>query len=701
MENQKLKSLDEFSDESEQFEIRLDRLITTGSDDSARIRLIDEIIDWLHECTEHGQYIPLGSAERRAFRSMLERWNSRLRDHGIYLEGIDLLVDFDPRAGVVLTGECPYPGLEPYTKNRSGSFFGREQLVSSCVKHLEHQGNRILMIVGASGSGKSSLGLAGILPRLLKSHEDAWIFAPPWSPGARPLSELSEAVAQAIGQPDQVSDIKQRLTAEPDETLGQLAPLCQEKPLILFIDQFEELLTMCLDNEEQRMFASLLCALSEPTASSSGFCCKILLTLRTDHIARIESNNALNRLYTRLVVEDNHHYLSAIGFKDIKHAIMGPANKVGLRFIPPELIDLLANQTAGRSNALPLLQFALCRLWNTRPRNDAGEPLDLIIEEMVDGLPDVEQALGTVADGIFRTFSDSQQRACERLLLELIVIDENFEEPLRRRRNEGELLQVLEAQFPAPDIARVVDEFITAGLLRRFGGNGQNSRLEVSHEALLRRWDHIDRLLTGAEVKERLHNIKKIGREAGEWAEHSKSNDYLILKGERLARAIDYVTDGWLAGAEATAYVDACQAQVDAERLKAKLAREEKEYLYTLKGELKELQITIWKYVADILDEEEPKVKDETRFEMRREFNKFHIPKLYHPGKNGVEDIKRMLNKMGYYEREKDESTKFNSNINRKLIDSLVKFQKDEHLVLVDGIVGPETLEKIKKKSRR
>lgn len=583
MKNQKLKTLDYFSDESEQFETRFDQLLAGEYDESGRTRLVAEITEWMQECARQGRYIPLASAERRAYRSLLERWSSRLRDQGHYVEDIVSLADFDPNAGIVLTVDCPYPGLEPYAQDRRGCFFGREALVLKLVDHLEQQGHRILMIVGASGSGKSSLALAGVLPQLVERHDGAWLFGPRLTPGAHPMVELAAAIAQTIGRPEQAREIEHALAANPDDTSNQLAVLCQNKPLMLFIDQFEELLTMCRDSGEQCLFAQVLCALSEPTSSSNDFSCRILLTLRTDHLARFESNHALKQLHMRLVGEDNQHYLSAIGFEDIKRAIKGPAEEVGLRFIPVTLIDQLASETAGLSNGLPLLQFALRRLWDTRPRNESGKPLDLINAEMMKGLPDVERALGTLADSIFRTFSDSQKRVCERLLLELLVLDESFEEPLRRRRNEAELVQVLEAQFPSTGevagvdkVAGVIDSFVSAGLLRRFGDR-PNGRLEVAHEALLRHWDHVYRIVTGAEVKERLHLIKQIGREASDWVGHDRLNDYLYLRGERLDRAIAYGADGWLAEAEAAVYVDACRAHVEEERLRDRLAIEEKE----------------------------------------------------------------------------------------------------------------------------
>jgi tetratricopeptide (TPR) repeat protein len=122
----------------------------------------------------------------------------------------------------------------------------------------------------------------------------------------------------------------------------------------------------------------------------------------------------------------------------------------------------------------------------------------------------------------------------------------------------------------------VIDELIAAGLLRRFGER-PNSQLEVAHEALLRHWDHIYALVAGAEMKERLHLIKQIGREAGDWAGHERSNDYLSLRGERLARAISHAEEGWLAEAEVMPYIDACAGQEATERLNQQRAKEEKE----------------------------------------------------------------------------------------------------------------------------
>ena len=585
MNDLKRKGIDTFFNESDKFEHQFVELHSERGNAAARQPFISEIVTWLQECVGQGPFLPNGSPERRAFRSLLERWNSRLRSQGYFFENIDHLADFDPTAGTVLNVACPYPGLEPYNKNQSTSFFGRETLVTTSVEHLEQPGNQILMIIGASGSGKSSVAMAGILPQLLRHHQKTWLFGPTLSPGAHPLAALAKSVTEVIGHPERAPELERDLTAAPDKAFDQLAALCEGKPLMLLIDQFEELFTLCQDEAEKDAFSQVLCSLSSTTVGKSGFSCKILLTMRSDHYGRLESSKILKDLHTRLFGDEKkedgkqvfrNRALTALGFKDIKQAIKKPADDVGLRFIPEKLIDELASQTAGLANGLPLLQFCLRRLWNNRSKNNAGEPLDMVTEADIKALPDVEKALGTVADRIYKEFlsEETLEKICDRLFLELIVIDENFEEPLRRRRNESEIKEVLKSLSVKPkpeDVTRVINAFVEEGLLRRFG-DAANSQIEVAHEALLRRWSHVKSLIDND--KKRLHDVKDIGRQARDWANHDLSVDYLRLKGDPLQKAGQYVDENWLIEPETVAYVNTCREQEENERSKNALAKE-------------------------------------------------------------------------------------------------------------------------------
>ena len=118
------------------------------------------------------------------------------------------------------------------------------------------------------------------------------------------------------------------LASEPDEAMSRLASLCQNKPLMLFVDQFEELLTMCRDPGEQSDFARVLFALSNPSILSPRALVSNSLTLRTDHLARFESNAVLKRYTSDLLTRIMNVTCRAIGFDDIKRAIQKPADEL-------------------------------------------------------------------------------------------------------------------------------------------------------------------------------------------------------------------------------------------------------------------------------------------------------------------------------------------------------------------------------------
>jgi len=556
-----LKSL--FADGNE-LEEELNRYEATS--EAPPVELLERLHAWLLACVAFGAFLPDPSPDRRHLQGRVDYWTSRL---GSRVSDIDRLAPFEPGKGNPLTGDPPYPGLSPYDAQWRASFFGRGSLVAACVEHLADPIKRILLIVGASGSGKSSLALAGILPRLQAVHPE-WLIAPRFTPGEQPIDALAASIAKAIGRPERAAELASRIASAPDAVLALLAEACPRPTVVLFVDQFEELFTLCRDTEKQKLFGEVLYALSEPESQVSGFMCRILLTLRTDHLARLENSTALHSLHGRLVSEHDIEYLSSIAFDDIKLAILEPAKRVGLRFVPATLVDQLASQTAGLANGLPLLQFALRRLWDTREKNADGEALDFINERMVRALPDVQHALGTVADELFGGFTLAQKQICDRLFQELVVLDENFEEPLRRRRSESELRRVLADRISgsSTDIDYVIAAFEGAELIRGFGG-GEQRQIEVAHEALFRHWDHLNRLLTGQEVKERLHLVKQVGREAAEWVARGQLVGYLNLRGERLARALDYARDGWLEERESAGYLKAAQAVEEEAREKA------------------------------------------------------------------------------------------------------------------------------------
>ncbi|MGR8998549.1 MAG: nSTAND1 domain-containing NTPase, partial [Gammaproteobacteria bacterium] len=323
------------------------------------------------------------------------------------------------------------------------------------------------------------------------------------------------------------------------------------------------------DEHKQKNFSELLCRLVNQSESA----CRILLTLRTDHLARFETSPSLRGLYHLVSSNQNTKQLAAMDFANIHQAIEIPAKKIGLRFLPPTIIDALASQTASLVDGLPLLQFSLQRLWEDRPliplgidekgNEIQGPPhplprLDFINEESFKKLPDVQSALGKVAEDLFRLFDKEKQKLCERLMLELVLLDENFEQPLRRRRSKEELFEILLQRWPQKAVNEVINVFVKQGLLRYCG---EAQQLEVAHEAMFRNWPTFREWISGEEAKTRLHAVKLIGREALDWRRHENSQDYLKLSGEPLKSAQDYVKDCWLVDKDSTDYINACYEQ--------------------------------------------------------------------------------------------------------------------------------------------
>ena len=301
--------LENFVEKSEEYEVLFNKLCTRAKDDLELGDCVVKVQAWLKECVKQGRFLAERSNDRKELQSLVSFWTSLLRQHGYEVLEIGRLAPFDPAAGVPLDVDCPYPGLKAYDENWQADFIGREKDTEDCVTHLEV--NRILMIVGGSGSGKSSLALAGVLPKLKLAHTD-WQFVPPFIPGAKPFESLGKALAKALGNSSNALTIAESLRQKPKQAAAVFDELFgANKPVMLLIDQFEELLTLCQDEQEQKAFSELLYGLVTQSESA----CRILLTLRTDHLARFENNPLLRDLY-RLVSEKNTKQLAAIDFAE-------------------------------------------------------------------------------------------------------------------------------------------------------------------------------------------------------------------------------------------------------------------------------------------------------------------------------------------------------------------------------------------------
>ena len=335
---------------------------------------------------------------------------------------------------------CPFKGLAPFEAADKEFFFGRERLVDELVARLADA--PLLVVVGPSGSGKSSLLRAGLLPAL---KWEALIVRP----GERPAAELVDVLARV----------------PPGERL------------VLAVDQFEELFDASVAEDDRRSFVdSLVDAAWDPERRAL-----IVIALRADFFGRLAPYVELADL-----VGPNQVLLGPMSIGELRRAIEGPAERTGLE-VEPALVDALVEDVAGEAGALPLLSTALLDLWRERQ----GRLLTLAVYERAGGIRD---AVGRHAEAAFRSLDEEDQNVARRILLRLVA-GGNGEALTRRRVTRGEL--------DADDderVARVLTALVERRLLVADDGT-----VELVHEALLQHWARLTMWLDEDVQGRRLH----------------------------------------------------------------------------------------------------------------------------------------------------------------------------------------------------
>ena len=320
--------------------------------------------------------------------------------------------------GVLLN---PYRGLEAFREEDRAYFFGREALTGELCDKIP--ATRLFALWGASGSGKSSLVSAGVIPRLRETGD--WLILKT-RPGNAPFGELASLFA-AILHPDPqqaVERLQRRKALESAfrEQQLSLAELLQDvwgssgqARVLLCIDQFEELFTHS-DPATVRAYESQLIRLVE--ADLKG--CTLLLVMRADFLAAALANEA----FTRLLNQHSTELLPPMGSAELRAAIEQPARKQRVS-VEPALTEALLDAVENQPGSLPLLQYVLSLLWEQRD----GDGLRLDTYNQFGGL---EKALEIRANSILAGFSDPEQEQAKHIFLRLIQPGEGSEDTRRR-----------------------------------------------------------------------------------------------------------------------------------------------------------------------------------------------------------------------------------------------------------------------------
>jgi len=427
---------------------------------AALARLESRILEFVHRGEATGVFLE-EMKERTACQILLDYWASSLSQAG-RPAGTVRLARFDGAQLPDLKDKpCPYVGLDAFRDNTF--FFGREADTQSLLAQLQKA--PLVVVLGASGSGKSSLVIGGVLPALATDTQLAGLcVVSPFVPGNTALTHLALAVRQS---PCGVSAGGAADGAAFRQDPGQLNAMvggAAARPVLITIDQFEEVFTLLEQADREALVANL----AELLKAGRGH--RVVLTVREEFRSRIVGLSALSPF-----LDTAWYSMRPMGYAELRAAVEKPAAAVNLQF-QSGIVDDLVKKVLGQPAALPLLQFTLHALWEKRDRNR-------ITFEVYRKVGDPLNALTASADEFYDGLARETQNEVKRILLELVRVDELLEayrQPVPKSRlllagsaNTEAVLGLLAKN----DYVRVTASAVDADAV-----------VEVKHESLVRNW---------------------------------------------------------------------------------------------------------------------------------------------------------------------------------------------------------------------
>jgi WD40 repeat protein/DNA-binding SARP family transcriptional activator len=435
----------------------------------------------------------------------------------------------------------PYRGLTAFEEADAADFFGREDLVRQLVRRIGEPGigAGLLAVVGPSGSGKSSVVHAGLVPALRTGAvpgSDEWLIAT-MTPTDRPFHMLERAlVAVAVDTPMGLGDA---LASDGGlaKAIGRVLP--PGAHLLLVIDQFEEVFTLVTDAGERDRFLDLLAESVDQAAADL----TVVATLRADFYDRPLRHERFGRLLAERTVP-----VPALDPEELERVVSSPARRAGVGLesgLVARIIAEMREQPAG----LPLLQYALTELWERRE----GSNLSVRAYDASGG---IGGAIARRAEQIVRDLDADGRELARQLFLRLIELGEGTPDTSRRVRTSE--LQSLRAD--RGDMAEVIERFARHRLLV-FDRDPQSREptLGLAHEALLAAWPRVQQWVD--EARDDVRQQRRVAASAGQWIESGQDRSYL-LSGSRLDQATHWISSTrMLLGASERTYIAASMAE--------------------------------------------------------------------------------------------------------------------------------------------
>jgi len=429
---------------------------------------------------------------------------------------------------------CPWVGLESFGERQAEIFYGREYETEVLATRLRK--DNFIALVGASGTGKSSLARAGLVPavRSITADSRRWdvkVFPPSNSP----LIKLASVLLEAGEEPQSNKEIEELVGRLRENPASLIAHIRNKKagivsPVLLVIDQFEEIFTADIDPAEKNSFvASLLSLISSPNPDIL-----VILTLRTDFLARLE--NEYPELWR--FVSEHLYWVRELSTENLRRAIEEPAKRVGLE-LDDGLVEEILKDLKGSAAALPLLSHTMAELFKLRQRRR-------LTFRAYQDVGRVQGAISQHANAVYKRLSRPEQSIARRLLIMLTGVGPKPENDVRRRLPLKDLMSGVGQSL---ELGRVVRELtyerlLTTSTEHEPSGPDEGAWrtwVEISHEALIQNWPLLATWLN--RERHTLHVFNRLHSVATEW-DISRDRG-LLYRGHTLESALQERNGYW------------------------------------------------------------------------------------------------------------------------------------------------------------